>query len=629
MEINLQDFWESYLSKTEVNTLGLKKNPNIEGPIFDDEKMYVKQRYEEQKKSFVAEIDKKENKIEMKIHDDENGKNDIVVRGQMFNEILKKSLDIINYDDRYKLEANHIIITIKDENTLDYEYFRKPVSLFNEETTTIIKFLLDKELQFIKNDLKKIIKKNDIYFIQITENTGRDAVSMPTDYPHLDLCAKDRYRTNLNKFCGVSSILYTNVTDKTSGAPRIYPSASFFYGPEIPMQTEDFRFLEKKVGTTLTPIDLLCPNSDCTNFFSYFYDKDIVMPMEFYNFLDPLKKEENNELIAKYLHDPDANDQIKNFIKAMTSPENMLSLFQKKMKRIFVSAPMMTSGWAVWKNEPSRMKKIDWETVKQKIERGEQSNVSFDDEYILNIRKEAPTYYTHTNVSKDSVWHISPHKAIHNPADEYTKPCTRKFVTLRFSNFNIYAAIRFILIPKENIRRNNSGKTEEIIDKIYKDIIISNLQVFAFYYINIKRSFPLDLFPMFSSLLCEILKFLKFLGIDDKITISDTEKPKYFDSAVDKIEKMTEVQCRVNNVYKKFNSEGLVNGRKRETYSSGLDMIVAYIQDINGILESSEEGCVVEVDDDSDVKLEDYYFKQKYLKYKSKYLNLLKSKKLF
>ena len=68
----------------------------------------------------------------------------------------------------------------------------------------------------MKNDLKKVLKKNDIYFIQLTQNTGRDAASMPTDYPHLDLCSKDKYKTNLNKFCGVSSILYTNVIDSVS-----------------------------------------------------------------------------------------------------------------------------------------------------------------------------------------------------------------------------------------------------------------------------------------------------------------------------------------------------------------------------------------------------------------------------
>lgn len=94
---------------------------------------------------------------------------------------------------------------------------------------------------------------------------------MPTDYPHLDLCSKDKYKTNLNKFCGVSSILYTNVIDSVSKEPRIYPSASFFYGPEIPMQTEDFRLLQKKSNDT--PHDLLCPGADCTNFLSAFMDK--------------------------------------------------------------------------------------------------------------------------------------------------------------------------------------------------------------------------------------------------------------------------------------------------------------------------------------------------------------------
>ena len=388
------------------------------------------------------------------------------------------------------------------------------------------------------------------------------------------------------------------------------------------MQTEDFRLLQKKSNDT--PHDLLCPGADCTNFLSAFMDKGINTPEEIFEWIF-LSKDEFNKVIREYLDNPAKDKDVKDIITAMMQTENMLSLFQTKMKRIFVSAPMMTSGWAVWKNEPSRMKKIDWEKVKGQIERGEETNETFDDKYILKIREDDPNYYTHSNVSKDSVWHISPHTALYNLTDKYTKPCVRKFVTLRLSNFNIFAGIRFVFISKENISRNNLGKEADIIDKIYKDIVISNLQILSYYYMSIKSSF-LDLSDEIKALYEQLTRLLENIDLSN-IDISKTESASYFKDTVTKIESMTNVQCKINNIYKKFNNENIVKDKHRNEYASGLQMLIAYLEEINENLTSSGETCIVEVDDLSDKKLEDYYFKQKYLKYKTKYLNLLKLKK--
>ncbi len=353
-------------------------------------------------------------------------------------------------------------------------------------------------------------------------------------------------------------------------------------------------------------------------------DKGINTPEEIFEWIF-LSKDCFNKVIREYLDDPAKDKDVKDIITAMMQTENMLSIFQTKMKRIFVSAPMMTSGWAVWKNEPSRMKKIDWEKVKGQIERGEETNETFDDKYILKIREDDPNYYTHSNESKDSVWHISPHTALYNPSDKYTQPCVRKFVTLRLSNFNIYAGVRFIFISKENISRNNPGKEADIIDKIYKDIVISNLQILSYYYMSIKSSF-LDLSDEINALYEQLTRLLENIDLSN-IDISKTESASYFKDTVTKIESMTNVQCKINNIYKKFNNENIVKDKHRNEYASGLQMLIAYLEEINENLTSSGETCIIEVDDLSDKKLEDYYFKQKYLKYKTKYLNLLKLKK--
>jgi len=623
-KINLKNFWDSYLSKTEINSLALQ-NTNITGPFFDNNKMIISQSYPEQNKIYKATVNNNNKSIEMKIHDTITHKDDIVVRGEMVNTKLKPYLDEINNDETYSMRGEPIIVTIINEETLEYNFYRRSIDEHNDATVQILKFLINKELCFMKNDLDKVIKKNDIYFIQLTENTGRDAVSMPTDYPHLDLCAKDKYKTNLNKFCGVSSILYTNVTDKETKLPRIYPSASFFYGPEIPMQTEDFRLLEKKLETT--PYDILTPGGEVTNFWMAFLDKNLDIPVEL---MEPLNKEQFNDKIKEYLKENSDKPELSiKLIKNMLG-ENMLSLFQNKMKRIFVSAPMMTSGWAVWKNEPSRLRKINWENIGERIRLGEETNETFDDKYILKIRGDAPNYYTHANVSKDSVWHISPHKALHNLTDLYTQPCIRKFVTLRLSNFNIYAGIRFIFILRENIVHNNPGKDDRVIDEIYKDIVISNLQVLSFYYNSIKIDFK-GLDPLITLVENELTRLFGSINLE-RVSISDSERIAFYEESFAKIKSMKEAQCNINNIYKKFNVDNIVNGRNRNDYSSGLELLIAYLKTINQVFGDPPSGmpgrvvrkCTSIKDDESDIKLEDYYFKQKYLKYKSKYLQLSK-----
>jgi hypothetical protein len=81
MDIDLEDFWNSYLTKTEVNRLALLNN-NITGPTFDDDVMVISQNYSEQQKIFNASINKRTNEIEMYIHDTGTNKDDIVVRGE-------------------------------------------------------------------------------------------------------------------------------------------------------------------------------------------------------------------------------------------------------------------------------------------------------------------------------------------------------------------------------------------------------------------------------------------------------------------------------------------------------------------------------------------------------------------
>ena len=36
----------------------------------------------------------------------------------------------------------------------------------------------------------------------------------------------------------------------------------------------------------------------------------------------------------------------------ITKRDSVLQKFQQNYKRLFVSAPMASSGWAIWKNQP-------------------------------------------------------------------------------------------------------------------------------------------------------------------------------------------------------------------------------------------------------------------------------------
>ncbi len=646
--INLQHFWESYLSQTEVNHIALTQNKNIDGPNFNDSRhqMEISQEYPEHGKKFNAKINSDNKQIEMSISNINGSDKNVVVQGEIENAVIKADLDIIN-ESGTDISGNSIVIQITSitPQKIEYELIREPEQINSEVVLRVIRFLLDKEIEFMRTDMRKLIKPKDIYFISLTKTIKGSTPSMPTDFPHMDLCSFNENLTDINKFCGISSILYTDIYKrKTPEEPKeetIYPSAFFFFGPEIPSQTNDIQF-KQKTKKLDNPYDSIDRDSLSTNYWDLGISNDHLN--EIFNdmvFEYPPNKENFNkkyeDLFLELLNNPNRTnpgtdeEKMLSYLKTYydlsgQESQNLLEKFQNKYGRIFVSAPMKTSGWAVWKNQPSRIKKIDWNNIECELNKGNESSVTFDDAGILAERKKPgqKIYYTHISRSKDSVWHASPHLAYYNPSDEFTQPANRDFITFRFSNFNIYSSIRFILIPKNKINQS----FEQTKEKIYKNIVISNIQNLCLVFITLKNSFKTIQTENFLKVVRALGVFLVNIGIDsERIKSIGIENIKRDDIQVnnlfDNIKLKTEIQCKAYNDYKQFNNYDIVNGLNRTEYTDGFHMLSAYLEKINGYFAEEGISCVLETDTNSDVKLEDYYYK-KYLKYKAKYLELKK-----
>jgi hypothetical protein len=715
MAINLNDFVDNYLLKTYVNkfTLLNKSNPVDINKNRNHTDIIISQNCGDGKK-IVGKLNSENKTINIKICDssnedqeDQNCKN--VVEGKMEEDTIQSQLEIINANkkDYYNyLLANQDKIILITETPIDdnirYEYMtgrlniqdHQNLELF-DEYDYVIKFLISKMLIFSKNNLRKNIKKNDIYFISLTINISsiNRAKTMVTEYGHMDTCDSGYAsftEPEINKFCNMSSILYTNIKNEND-EQKIYPSAMFFYAPEIPFpihheekqfsqqEIEEYNYIsyyeafKKFIWSSHRDDDKLKIINDI--FIEKYYDDDMsyfyiylieltqflneTIPKEIITlltkkndkiFLMPAETEEqlligffacifsDNSNVEKIKNDKHNNySTIYNLVNNIE--DNLLTSFQREKKRFFFSAPMKTSGWAMWKNEASEIQKFNYSSEKYPNKFYNKVKQIIDQSYS-NI--EMIPYYNYISKSTDFVWHTSPFgtQELNNYTTE--KNIQRDFITTRFSNFNIYSCIRFILLPIETLPNNIENR-----DTIHLDIVNKNIRLLIVYYKSIQKilthqseysiSCQYILFQslkitntMIERFLTKIYDNLGTLPLPISISINDSSATNEYIQNIPSIynnlnEKFKNIQNFTNNVYKTFDKDEIVNGCQRDSYSNSFDMLNAFLEEICNRFDHPNDEVILLCDEDqqnNDKKIANYY--QKYLKYKEKYLALKK-----
>jgi len=156
-----------------------------------------------------------------------------------------------------------------------------------------------------------------------------------------------------------------------------------------------------------------------------------------------------------------------------------LPTFQNIYKRLFVSAPMTSSGWAIWKNQPKRYKKNIT---------GNRFNTCSDTIFKINKNKNFFTHFSEDN--NEFIWHLSPFKTapgvtnLWAPSSE-TNDIKRSNFTVRRTNYNLFRYLRDLFddnLVLKNLARQTIGEFEKYLrlyenlkpDETDPDIIILN-----------------------------------------------------------------------------------------------------------------------------------------------------------
>jgi hypothetical protein len=146
--------------------------------------------------------------------------------------------------------------------------------------------------------------------------------------------------------------------------------------------------------------------------------------------------------------------------------KNLLK-FQQKYKRLFVSAPMTSSGWAIWKNQPKRYKKNL---------AGNRFN-KYSNSDIFNISKTSSNYTHFSEDNNEFIWHLSPFKTLIDPnlwaPSSVENSIKRSNFTVRRTNYNLFRYLRDLFDDNsvfQDLARKTINDFERYLRIYYKDL---------------------------------------------------------------------------------------------------------------------------------------------------------------
>jgi hypothetical protein len=316
-------------------------------------------------------------------------------------------VEYLVYTDKEGKNYSSIPLYLSDRGRSDDVYYNPKIKGYFD---ILIKFFAEKHKNFL--NIEEEDQRNYIYIYRFTspytlKSKSSLSVGMQTVSAHMDQCNLGDDNLIAEKYCEISSIVYTGVKNKCSMPENYYASAAFFYGPEIPM-----------------PI--------------------------------------NGEIDLQFQQENKISDKFH---------KHLLYNFQHNYKRLFVSAPMKTSGWAIWLNKPKR-------TIKN-------TNPVDPSQFSTTVYKpwSKDNLYTHiTKNDNEFVYHASPFVApdTKNWAPTSVQGCDiqRANITVRRANYNIFRMIRDLFDSNGLINLNAKNMIQALIriTRIYKEPFLKNIE---------------------------------------------------------------------------------------------------------------------------------------------------------
>ena len=318
-------------------------------------------------------------------------------------------------------------------------------------------------------------------------------------------------------------------------------------------------------------------------------------------------------------------------MKEMGIHGSILQNFQNEYKRLFVSAPMTSTGWAIWKNKPKRnVKNI----------KGNRFNI----ENKLGFNK-MPDSNKYTHFSADNnefVYHVSPFKAYANkvnvinqseeicnwaPSDKFcSKSETERLnFTVRRANYNLFRFFRDLFeYDNPTIHKNAYS-------------VIRGLKALLNIYENTESKDCQNLIdnktelPIFNRIYNNMIILLQIYENNnqtpDIVSLEDKNKKKYTAQILYHHYKNNNIVVLSNDVFELKNKYSIQNS---------IIMLDQYLNSLLTIITNNKIDALIKwyganiPQVDASLKNEIYRtliggkYKMKYLKYKQKYLELKK-----
>lgn len=435
-----------------------------------------------------ANIDTKNATASIKIHDGVKDKDYECVKMIIDNtetNIDQKLFQILNHPN-YRIENSFMFTIIKLHDSIDfdasksdtykiiksfnnfintsfqkYEHFRNnpdpddPIELpkiTREELVNydnILNKIIDNMIKIkidMVNNISRKVQPNDIFFFRMRSDMIGQTNSSPVTNIHLDSCNFQLPNTDYtnNHYCEITAIYYFNIKNKFNS--DYTSSALFFYGPEIP-----------------TPLSM--------------------------NIRERIMDYQMNDL----------------------SKAPLGSSFFDEYKRVVYGIPIKNNSYIVWYNKPLKYKRFNFEEVDTS------TNLFYNS---LKSSKTSKAERIGTPDSKNFMLHFSPiplRDTLGLPIPSSFLPnyegSSRGFINPRLSNINIFSTIRYIF--------SFDSTKDQTIQKRVRNNNLNSLCIIAYHYLSFQDFNYGEL--NFNSLAEECSKILKDILI------------KIFDIDLDKI----------------------------------------------------------------------------------------------
>jgi hypothetical protein len=601
--LDLKHFVDNYLMKTEPNNYIDKSKPNLvikhdasNNKITITEKPTRPTTEYAITKQLNTTLDLNNFEISISNLNDPNSNKEVLVFGNYKDTSIEKTCKTINdilvsdINTEAESHSNLIMDYLISYNNKGTEFDIFPLSLYKyigsndtlelknnkkiviDNIKNLLKFFIEKHNKYLKLETDNL--KNMMFIYKLTspytstyplnimmsklgEPIEKKIIGMQAEGAHLDSCNLGDDNFVDDEYCELSSIIYTNVKNTTT------------------------------VGNDITD---KIPKQNYYASAAFFYAPEIPMPV---------RAELTSEMGIR--------------------GSGILQQFQQEYKRLFVSAPMTSTGWAIWKNKPKRNIKND---------SGNRFKLTRPNGF--NKKSEPQTKkYTHFSAEgEEFVFHASPFNAYSNttdlqfqkdkicnwaPSDGCKSNIERLNFTVRRANYNLFRFFRDLFDYNNsavNVIAKNVIEFLRGIMTIYRDINSEDCQQF------VSDQPKLTILNNIYNNISELLNIYESMA-----TMIDKKKK----------ENIKNVAFMLYHLFKTKEKKLMTSENSILMLDNYLGVLYEHINDEKKMKDVLEK-YTPELQKAEDAASRELYrtqnggnYKEKYLKYKQKYLELKKS----